>query len=633
MNSAFSKPTQQEATQDRSAELLTAHRRQIYQRTDRLFAILLVLQWLAGIAVALWISPRTWIGGVSEIHEHVWVAIILGGIIALPPLLLVIWRPGETLTRYVIAVAQSLASALLIHLSGGRIETHFHIFGSLAFLAFYRDWKVLIIASAVTSVDHLLRGLFWPQSVFGNLAVDHWRWVEHVGWVIFEDISLIYSCLRGQSEMKEIAVRRAELEITRDVIEHRVNERTYELATANQQLEQQVERRRQIEVELVTARDAAEAASLAKSEFLANMSHEIRTPMNGVLGMTSLLMETPLDEQQQSFAETIRQSGDSLLSIINEILDFSKIEAGHVELEQAPVTLLSCVEEAIDLFARQAAEKRIDLISLIDEDAPACFLGDVTRVRQVLVNLIGNAMKFTATGEVFVEVTATRIPPPPDAELHFHPLPQVALVGESPWHEIHFRIRDTGVGIPAERMDRLFKLFSQVDASMTRRFGGTGLGLAISKQLTELMGGTIGVESEVGKGSTFFFSIIVPETDTPPDDLPPVIDPSSLEGRQLLVVDDNATNRRILCLQGQRWGMVTHEASSGEEALDFLNSRTRPDVAILDMQMPGMDGLELAEKIQANPRLYSLPLIMLSSAGMLMAPDDPRRQAFVSWFN
>jgi signal transduction histidine kinase/CheY-like chemotaxis protein len=632
MDLTLAKSTQQAAMLDRAVELLASHRGQIYRRTDRLFGALLFAQWLAGIAVALWVSPRTWTGGSSQIHVHVWTAIFLGGAIALPPILLVIWRPGETLTRYVIAVAQSLASALLIHLSGGRIETHFHIFGSLAFLAFYRDWKVLAIASLIASVDHLLRGIFWPQSVFGNLVVDNWRWVEHVGWVVFEDIFLTYSCLLGQAEMREIALRRAELEVTRDAIEQIVDERTTELASTNRELEQQVERRRQIEIELVSAKDAAEAASLAKSEFLANMSHEIRTPMNGVLGMTSLLMETHLDEQQQGFAETIRQSGDSLLTIINEILDFSKIEAGHIELEYAPVTLLSCVEEAIDLFARVAAEKRIDLISLIDDDAPACFLGDVTRVRQVLVNLIGNAMKFTTRGEVFVEVTSVRIPPPADAAIRMQDQPQVTLVGESPWHEIRFTIRDTGVGIPADRMNRLFKLFSQVDASMTRRFGGTGLGLAISKQLTELMGGEIGVESETGKGSTFFFSIVVPETDTPPEDLPPVIDPSSFEGRQLLVVDDNATNRRILCLQGQRWGMVTHEASSGAEALEFLNTRPRPDVAILDMQMPEMDGLELAEKIHADPRLCSLPLIMLSSAGMMMPADDIRRQSFVSWF-
>jgi two-component system, sensor histidine kinase and response regulator len=633
MESILANSEQRTAMTERASKLLKEHCRRIYKHTDHLFAVLLFAQWLAGIAVAVWISPRTWAGASSEIHQHVWLAVLLGGAISLPPIALVWWKPGEILTRHAVAFAQACTSALLIHLSGGRIETHFHIFGSLAFLAFYRDWKVLVTASLVITVDHLVRGIYWPQSVFGNLATDHWRWMEHVGWVVFEDIFLAYSCLRGQAELREIALRQAELETTRDAIEDIVEQRTSELAASNQELEQQIQYREQIEVELVSARDAAEAASLAKSEFLANMSHEIRTPMNGVLGMTSLLLETPLDEQQRSFAETIRLSGDSLLTIINEILDFSKIEAGHIELEATPVTLLSCVEEAIDLFGRQAAEKGIDLVSLIDDNAPACFIGDVTRVRQVLVNLIGNAMKFTATGEVFVEVTSTRIPPPPDASERVAGSSLISMVGESPWHEIQFKIRDSGVGIPADRMDRLFKLFSQVDASMTRRYGGTGLGLAISKQLTELMGGTIGVESEEGKGSTFFFSIVVPETDLPAEEMQPVIDPSSFEGRQLLVVDDNATNRRILCIQGQRWGMVTHEAESGEEALEFLKTHTKPDVAILDMQMPGMDGLELAEKIRAIPQLMQLPLIMLSSASMLVSSEDPRRKAFVSWFN
>src|SRR5262245_5216010 len=198
---------------NRAEELWRDHRHKIYRNTDRLFGGLLVLQWLAGIAAAYWISPRTWVGSESQVHVHVWAALLLGGIVALPPAVLAWWRAGETFTRHVIAVAQMLASALLIHLTGGRIETHFHVFGSLAFLAFYRDWRVLVTASVVVAADHFLRGVYWPQSVFGSASVSPWRWLEHTGWVVFEDIFLVYACVRSQAEMREIASRRAQLEI------------------------------------------------------------------------------------------------------------------------------------------------------------------------------------------------------------------------------------------------------------------------------------------------------------------------------------------------------------------------------------------------------------------------------------
>lgn len=602
-------------TRARAEELLEAHRASIYQRTDRLFAVLLVLQWLAGIGLALWLSPRTWIGAESATHLHVWLAVLLGGAVAIPPALMGWFWSGGVYTRYAIAVAQMLASALLIHVTGGRIETHFHVFGSLAFLAFYRDWRVLVTASVVVVLDHFVRGIWWPQSVFGSAGVSPWRWMEHAGWVVFEDVFLIYACLRSQREMGEIAERRAELEVGKDRIERAVAERTAELARANHELAH-------ANHELTQAKDAAEAASRTKSAFLANMSHEIRTPMNGVMGMTSLLLDTPLTETQRGFAETIRTSSDSLLTIINDILDFSKIESGRMELEEEPFELRACLEEALDLFSYKCEEKGIELAYLAD-DVPVFVTGDVTRVRQIVVNLVGNAVKFTECGEVFLMVKSRQVeapayaPPPP--------------LGGAParWFELQISVKDTGIGIPADRMDRLFKVFSQVDSSNTRRFGGTGLGLAITQRLIELMGGTIAVESRVGEGSTFKFGLTLKEAEAVS---PPIaLAPSLLAGKRLLIVDDSEVNRRILHIQAARWQMVPHAVASGGEALAWLAQNTA-DVAALDMHMPEMDGLELSSRIRELPDGKDLPLVLFSSAASLRNRSDPRWRNFAGSF-
>ncbi len=562
----------------RADELVALQEQALFKRTNYLFSFLLLAEWIVGIALALIVSPYTWIGDRSQVHLHVWLATLLGGVISIYPAYACFRNPTRPLNRFVLTGAQMITCALWVHLTGGRLETHFFYFGSIAFAAVYRDWRVVLSTTLFVALDHFLRGVLWPLSVYGILAASPWRSVEHAIWVLFEDIVLIWAIHQSRQEMNELASRQAKLESVNELIETKVAERTDQLRKAS---------------------DAAEAASRAKAEFLATMSHEIRTPMNGVIGMTGLLLETELMPEQRDFAQTIRSSGEALLGIVNDILDFSKIESGKLELEETELDVRALVEEVAEMFVEAAAAKNLELACLVQNDVPPFLHGDVGRIRQILANLANNAIKFTQKGEVSLQASC---------EGH-----------EDGKARIRFEVKDTGIGISKETAARLFQPFTQADASTTRKYGGTGLGLAVSSRLTQLMGGTLGVESDPGKGSTFIFKVSLKPSEQvrAPTTLPAVR--AEFRGKRVLVVDDNATNRKVLQHYLHAWEMRIEQCEGAEAALGLLRTAAASgepfDVLLTDLQMPEMDGFALAAALKGDPLIAGTPILLLSSLG------------------
>jgi len=681
-----------------AAAILDAHRLQLYQRTDRMFAGLMLLQWAAGVAAACWISPLTWAGSQFATHPHVSFALLGGGALASLPVILATIAPGRLLTRYVISIAQVLFSGLLIHVTGGRIETHFHVFGSLAFLAFYRDWRLLVPATVIVAADHFLRGMFWPQSVYGVIATSSWRWLEHAGWVIFEDFFLFISCQQATREMQNIALRTAELEQAQQsehaiieaaldavvqmdlegrvtgwnsqavdtfgwsadeavgalladlIIPPRYREahrqdlhrfcRTGEGAFVGQRIEivalrrdrrefpvelgitvvqtgeelgfcafvNDITKRREAEEAQKQAKEAAEAANRAKSEFLANMSHEIRTPLNSILGFSDLLLrgaDGGDEAERLDFVRTIQTSSHHLLTLLNDVLDLSKIEAGQLDVELSRCSPSQLLAEVVSVLRVRAIEKQLCLEYTWSGAIPETIESDPARFRQVLMNLIGNAVKFTRQGYVRITARVDREPAEP------------LLVID---------VEDSGIGIPAENCERIFSPFEQADSSVTREFGGTGLGLSISRRLVEMMRGRISVRSEPGRGSTF--TIAIPtgplenvrflEAHSLAGDRGDVIGQESqvvtLPPARILLVDDGQTNRKLIGLILKRAGCTVETADNGRTALD-LALTSQYDLVLMDMQMPIMDGYVATRLLRE--RGYQAPIVALTAHALL----------------
>lgn len=565
------------------------------KNTDRHFAALMLIQLFSLIAEAFIISPFAWNGMQRTVHIHVWSAFALGATIALLPMIFALQFPGQRLTRHTIAGAQMLFSALLIHFSGGRIETHFHIFASLAFLAFYYDYKVLLTAAFVISADHVARGYLWPQSIYGVLAASPWRSIEHAIWVAIEVAFLAIACNINLKNMKRIATREAELEMISRNFESEVLAKTAELATANGKLIS-------FNADLQVAKDQAESSNRSKSEFLANMSHEIRTPMTAILGYTDLLLDER-DVQDEPVkriqaVQAIQRSGNHLLEIINDILDLSKIESGKLEIESVSCSPIASIEAVLSVMRVRSIGKGIALETAFETPMPEKILTDPTRLGQILLNLVGNAIKFTEIGSVKI----------------------IGRFIDGEKKKLEFDVVDTGLGITEEQRLRLFRPFTQADTSTTRNFGGTGLGLIISKSFANMMGGDVYiVESTPGVGTRFRATIDVGFVNGTA-----LIDPSmirfgeiatatqprtnqstdALQNYRILLAEDGPDNQRLISFVLKKAGANVTVVENGQLAVDAamkaLEESNPFNVILMDMQMPLLDGYGAAALLRAK---------------------------------
>ena len=440
------------AVMRRGAEILSQRKQTVHGRTDRMFAWLLAFEYVVGIVAALFVSPRTWMGETSQTHLHLWAAVLLGGLIVSLPIWMAIRYPGWWLTRHIVATGQMLSSALLIHLSGGRIETHFHVFGSLAFLAFYRDWQVLITATVVVALDHLLRGIFWPQSVYGILVGGEWRWVEHAGWVLFEVFFLRLACIENVNDMQEDARQKARLELSHRAIEREVAKRTADLERKNKELD----------------------------EFNYVASHDLQEPVRKLISFSKLLEQDVggvLNERANRDLSFIVDAATRMRDLIQDLLALSR--AGRTAMKIEPISLGDCVTQALDALELRVRETsaEIDCASLPEIN------GDAVLMTQLYQNLVSNALKFI----------------PPDRK------PKISLTATRSGDHWEMAVADNGIGIKPEHIDRLFKPFQRLHGR--GEFEGTGIGLAICKKAVERHGGNIWIESQPGEGTQFKFTI------------------------------------------------------------------------------------------------------------------------------
>jgi two-component system sensor histidine kinase/response regulator len=551
-------------------QLIRSYHNDVKNRSDKLVNYFLVLYFIAGLYFAHFYDTWT-------------IAIGVGGL-ALTAYYSIKWLlPKSSLYQYVLSGCLGIFMMQFIYQMHGMFEMHFFAFIGSAILITYQKWKLQIPMFLYVVIHHVT--LNYLQSIgYEHVYFSTLDYLEIQTMYIHIGLTAVIFTTCGLWAYQLDKYNGAQLVMIEHIRERQIHQE--ELETLNEQL-------RASNHEAIAARKEAELAAQAKSTFLATMSHEIRTPMNGVIGMTTLLNETPLSTEQADYVHVINTSGEALLAVINDVLDFSKIESGEMELEAQYFNLYETIEDVIDLFALKAAAIGIDLLYLIDDNIPEHIIGDSFRIRQILINLINNAIKFTHHGEVFLKVKQT---PSADGKLM-----------------LRFEVRDTGIGIPADKISKLFKAFSQVDSSNTRKYGGTGLGLVITERLVNLMHGSIQVESTVEKGSVFSF-IIECSASSEANQPEPVLEMEDLAGSRILVVDDNNTNLEILKIVLTRWTLKPSLESSAASALKLLERDPDFKLIITDMQMPEGDGVMLAREIRA--RGMNIPIILLSSVGM-----------------
>ncbi len=593
----------------RAAELVAAQFATISRRTDHLFAWLLVLQFVAGIVAAVELStPQLDVLSWPRIDDlTVWAAII-GGITSGIPLAMIWQAPGTPLSRHIVAVAQMIWPFLLIHFTGGRMETHFHVFASLAILACYRDWRVLLTATLV-----VIAADSWRIALFGPLEAEAlFRDVERLGFVLFEVGFLGLAIRLSTHEMWSNALGQARLEESNRRLDAEFTERTRNYRQYTERLERihhELNRKAQ---QLQEARAAADQANAAKSHFVATVSHEIRTPLTAILGFADVLATSLADPEANRAARTIKRNGEFLLQLVDDILDLSRIEAGRLAVESLPCSPRQIVDEVVQLMRVRADAKGLPLVVEFDCNVPEAISSDPLRLRQILLNLVSNALKFSSRGEVRIHVLQ---PPLPDAD------------------RIQFDVQDQGIGLTHRQIDNLFHPFSQGHESTARTHGGSGLGLSISKRLANLLGGDITVQSVAGQGSTFSATVAInqPTSDHPPDaarrsaakslsaDRKPL-----LKGCRVLVADDSRDNQELVAFVLQKSGALVTTVDNGADAVHqalLAQAADVPfDVILMDVQMPRVDGFSATEELRSQG--YPGPIVALTAHSR---PEDLQR--------
>lgn len=537
-----------------------------YKKTDKLFGYLMAGQWFFAIACAVILSPSTWNGNNSSLHPHVWAALVLGGLLTFLPHSFIYLRPGEAITRHVIAVTQIAMSALLIHLTGGRTETHFHIFGSLAFLAAYRDWKVLVTAAAVAAADHLVRGIFWPMSVFGSAQVVHWLWIEHAAWVVFEISFLIPGCLKAQEQMKGISEKQVELEIANERIEKIVKSRTEELETTQKQLVQS----QKLE---------------AIGQLASGVAHDFNNMLGGILAYSSLLKEDYADDDHlRSGLEVIETSAERGAELTKKLLAFAR----KGNYEHTIVDLRKTVEETVSLLQPSLNEKIKVSISVCDQLWPT--EGDSTQIFQVVMNLAVNSKDAMPDGGS-IKISAVNV----EADEDYCKVHKSVIPG----HYVRLSVEDTGTGIPKEIQEKVFEPFFT-----TKQVGsGTGLGLSMVYGIMKNHKGAVAVYSEEGCGTVFHlyfprsknaakFHVASRKKD--------LVSSSFLAGHQILLADDDEIMRRAGGDILKRYGASVDTYEDGALALEALEKNPNNyKIIILDVIMPKLNGIETFHKMRA----------------------------------